>query len=102
MRPRGSAKPRLTDVQPLAGDTALSEACTDTGIQSSHEEICNQGSEHVEGRGDQHGAAHQRIVARVDRVVDELADAWPSEDDLCEHGPRKHMADTNAQERYCR
>src|SRR5215208_585748 len=81
-RPRGSAEPRLTTVHPGARPrvTALSEACTDTGLQPGDEQIGDKRRQHIEARGDQHGAAHQGIVARVDGIIDELPDA----------GPRKH------------
>src|SRR5215213_6951074 len=89
-RPRGSAKPRLTTVHPGARPrvTALSEACTDTGVQPGDEEIGYKRRQHVEARGDQHGAAHQGIVARVNSIIDELPDAGPCKHDLRENRPR--------------
>src|SRR5512132_3346196 len=94
-RPRGSLRRRRSSRAPdmAAADAAVvrravSESCADTGIEPSHDEICDQCAEGEQGDRREHGTLHDRVVAIARCVDDQFPDARAGEDVFGEHGAR--------------
>src|SRR5512134_2900842 len=81
---RSAPKRRSATGGPTRTGSAVSEAGADTGIEPGRRDVGEQGTGGVDGGGDQHRAHNDRVVAGDHRIVGELADAGPGEDDLGE------------------
>src|SRR5436190_10012901 len=67
--------------------------------------VCEIGDEvhrDVGHRDEQDAALHERIVARVDRLNQQAADAGPREDGLGDDRAREHRAELEADDRHDR
>src|SRR6266545_1963595 len=78
--------------------SAIADAWVDRAVQQIDGEV-DQRDDH--GR-EQHDALHERIVALVDRLDEQPADAWPGEDGLGDDRAAEQRADLEANHRHHR
>ena len=74
----------------------------DARIEPGIGQVDEKVGQHEEEHDDQHAGLHDGIVARVDGVVDQRADAGPREDDLGEDRAAEQAADAEAEHRHRR
>lgn len=96
-RPKGSLQRRRStrDQVPCRATGATtsaaasaSERCTDTGIQPGNDEVGDRHREGEQGNRCERGTLHQRVIAKIGGINDQLADAGASENVLGEDSTR--------------
>ena len=75
------------------------EAASDTGIQGSDDEVCQQVEQDEDDGGHQNRSCHHWKVAGQDGVVDQLAHARTGKDDFREDRRGQHLPDAHAEQR---
>src|SRR3984957_6603002 len=87
---------------PTGPVSATSAAMADPGIDDSIDEIDDQIDEDDDGGDEQNAALKRWIVAPANGIDEPMADAWPGEDRLCQHGARHQARDRKADHRHHR
>ena len=76
----------------------VSEAASDTGIESSYQQVSDQIDQDKQNGGDQNSTGLARIITGQDGVIDKFADTGHGEHNLGKDSRGQHLANTHTKQ----